>query len=123
MVEVDDVRLRGTVGPQAVKRTRVLGYHGQMRWVKCAFDVGATVLRWPRLPEAEACFAFVLLTHLEVEGDDPALLEDLLREPYRRLLPRGLLFMAALVPRGSPREPAGARWRRRFGGSWCRTPR
>ena len=81
-----------------------------MRWVKRFFDVGAAVLRWPRLPEAGDCFAFVFLTHLEVEGDDPALLEDLLREAYRRLRPRGLHFMAALVPRGSPLEKAFRRF-------------
>lgn len=85
-----------------VKRTRVLGYHGQMRWVKRAFDVGATLLRWPKLPEAGNCFRFAFLTHMEVEDDDPDLLAPLVREAYRRLRPQGLHFMSGLVPRNSP---------------------
>ena len=90
----------------AVKRTRVLGYHGQMAWVKRGFDVGATVLRWPRLPEPGDCFRFAFLTHLEVDGDDPDVLNALLRAAYRRLRPQRLHFMSALVPVGSPLEAA-----------------
>lgn len=93
-----------------VKRTRVLGYHGQMKWVKRGFDVGATLLRWPKLPEAGGCFRFAFLTHLEVEDDDPELLEALLRAAYRKLRAKRLHFMSALVPRGSPMEAAFRRF-------------
>ncbi|MEZ4320863.1 MAG: hypothetical protein R3F61_25525 [Myxococcota bacterium] len=113
LLKGDSGQILGCVAPwdtSSVKRTRVLGYHGQMRWVKRAFDVGATLLRWPRLPPAGECFRFAFLTHLEVEDDDPELLEPLVREAYRRLMPKRLHFMAALVPRDSPLESAFARY-------------
>jgi hypothetical protein len=91
-----------------VKRTRVLGYHGRMKWVKRGFDLGATLLRWPRLPPAGECFRFAFLTHLEATDDDPELLEPLLCEAYRRLRPQGLHFLSACVPRGSRLDGAFA---------------
>lgn len=103
----------GCVAPwdtSAVKRTRVLGYHGPMWWVKQGFDLGARLFRWPRLPAPGETFRFAFLTHLEVEEDDPAILEDLLREAYRRLRPRGLHFMAAMVPRSGPLDGAFRRF-------------
>ena len=88
------------------KRTRVLGYHGQMAWVRRAFNLAARVRRFPPLPSPGACFDFVFLTHLEVEDDDPLVLRDLLLAAYAHLRPRGLHFMSAFVPRGSPLEVA-----------------
>ncbi|MCB9673650.1 MAG: hypothetical protein H6737_00955 [Alphaproteobacteria bacterium] len=109
LVKGDSGQILGCVAPwdtYDVKRTRVLGYHGRMKWVKRGFDVGAALLRWPKLPAAGDCFRFAFLTHLEVEDDDPELLEPLLREAYRRLRPKGLHFMSACVPRGSRLEAA-----------------
>lgn len=97
-------RIAGCLAPwntASVKRTRVLGYHGKMLWVKRFFNAGAAVLRYPALPQPGGCFDFAFLTHLEVVDDDPEVLRDLLRAAYRDLRPTGLHFMSALVPRGS----------------------
>jgi len=102
-------RIVGCLAPwdtRAFKRTRVLGYHGQMAWVRRLFNLAAHVRRFPPLPAPGACFDFVFLTHLEVEGDDPAILRALLLAAYAALRPRGLHFMSAFVPRGSPLEAA-----------------
>lgn len=102
-------RIAGTVAPwdtQSFKRTRVLGYHEGMRWVRLAFDLGARVGRFRKLPPPGDCFDFSFLSHLEVEGDDPAILRDLLLEAYRALRGSGQHFMSAMIPRGSPLEAA-----------------
>lgn len=102
-------RITGCLAPwdtASFKRTRVLGYHGKMRAMKLLFNAGARVLGHAPLPEAGACFRFVFLTHLEVEGDDPRVLRDLLRAAYRDLRDEGYHFMSAMIPRGSPLEAA-----------------
>lgn len=102
-------RIVGCLAPwdtRAFKRTRVLGYHGQMALVRRLFDLAARLRRFPPLPRPGRCFDFVFLTHLEIEGDDPEILRDLLRAAYAHLRPRGLHFMSAFVPRGSPLEAA-----------------
>lgn len=104
-------RLVGCCAPwdtTPVKRTRVLGYHGRMAWVKRAFDLGAAVLRYPPLPPAGECFRFAFLTHLEVADDDPAVLRDLVLAAYARCYDRRLHFLSALVPVGSPLAAAFA---------------
>lgn len=102
-------RVIGTVAPfdpGLLKRTRVLGYYEDMRWIRWGFDLAARVGGFPPLPVPGDCFRFAFLSHLEVEEDDPATLRDLLLEAYRRLRPRGLHFMSAMIPRGSPLELA-----------------
>jgi hypothetical protein len=105
----DGGRIVGCLAPwdtSPFKRTRVLGYHGAMAWQRRAFDLGARLLRFQPLPRPGDCFRFVFLTHLEIDGDDPAILADLLRAAYTRLRPTGLHFMSAFVPRGSPLSAA-----------------
>ncbi|MCB9592426.1 MAG: hypothetical protein H6719_06820 [Sandaracinaceae bacterium] len=97
-------RIVGCLAPwdtRAVKRTRVLGYHQHMRWVKLLFNAGATLGRFQKLPPAGDCFDFSFLTHLEIVDDDPAVLHDLLLAAYPGLRARGQHFMSAFVPRGS----------------------
>jgi len=83
------------------KRTRVLGYRGGMLWQKRAFNLAATVMRFPPLPQPGDHFRFAFLTHMEVEDDDPTILRDLLLAAYTKLRPENLHFMSAFVPRGS----------------------
>ncbi len=90
----------------AFKRTRVLGYHGGVRWQRLAWDLGARVAGFQPLPRPGDCFRFAFLTHLEIEGDDPALLRDLLLGLYATLRERRLHFMSAMIPRGSALAPA-----------------
>lgn len=105
----DRGRIVGCLAPwdtSAFKRTRVLGYHGKMAWMRRAYNLGAAIRRFPPLPRPGDCFRFAFLTHLEIEGSDPAVLHDLLLAAYADLRPRGLHFMSAFVPRGSPLEAA-----------------
>ena len=60
----------------------------------------------PPLPASGECFRFTFLTHLEVGGDDPAVLRALLLAAYARLRPLGHHFTSAFVPRGTPLEHA-----------------
>lgn len=104
-----DGRLVGCTAPwdtSAFKRTRVLGYHREMRLVKGGFDLAARVMGWTRLPDPGDAFRFEFLTHLEVLDDDPAVLRDLLRAVYADRKGRGLHFVAAMVPRGSRLDEA-----------------
>lgn len=97
----------GCVAPwntHAFKRTRVLGYYDEMARTKRLFDLGAKLLRYPPLPEPGQCLEFAFLSHLEVEGDDPHVMKDLLRAVYRAYSGSGLHFVSAMIPRGSPLE-------------------
>jgi hypothetical protein len=102
-------RIVGCLAPwdtEPVKRTRVLGYHGTMAWVRRGYDLMARLRSYPPLPAPGECFRFSFLTHLEIVDDDPAVLTDLLRAAYQRLRPLGGHYMAAMIPRGSKLEPA-----------------
>lgn len=98
-------RIAGCTAPfdtDPFKRTRVLGYYDHMRWVRRFFDLGAKVFRYTPLPPPGETFRFAFLSHLEVEGDDPSVLRDLLLECYRGLRHENLHFVSAMIPRGSP---------------------
>lgn len=98
-------RIAGCTAPfdtTSFKRTRVLGYYDHMRWVRRFFDLGAKLLRYTPLPAPGDTFRFAFLSHLEIEGDDPGLLKDLLLQCYRELRPKKLHFLSAMIPRGSP---------------------
>ena len=83
------------------KRTRVLGYHGEMRLVRAGYDLAARLRGFRKLPAPGECFDFSFLTHLTVKNDDPAILKDLLLAAYAELYPSGQHFLSAMVPRGS----------------------
>ena len=101
----DRDRIVGCLAPwdtSSFKRTRVLGYRGGMLWQKRAFDVAASLMGFPKLPPPGDCFRFVFLTHLEIDDENPDVFRDLLHAAYARLRGRGLHFMSAFIPRGSP---------------------
>ncbi|HEY2518117.1 MAG TPA: hypothetical protein VGI39_44915 [Polyangiaceae bacterium] len=83
------------------KRTRVLGYHGEMRLVRAGYDLAARLRGFRKLPAPGECFDYSFLTHLAVKDDDPAILKDLLLAAYTELYPTGQHFLSAMVPRGS----------------------
>ncbi len=98
-------KINGCVAPwdtKSFKRTRVLGYHGEMRLVRAAFDVTARLRGFRRLPKPGECFDFSFLTHLAAKDDNPAIVRDLVLAAYRELLPTRQHFASAMVPRGSP---------------------
>lgn len=101
----DGDKIIGCLAPwdtSSFKRTRVLGYRGGMLWQKRAFNAAASLMGFPKLPPPGEPFRFVFLTHLEVDDEDPTILRELLLAAYQRLHGRGLHFMSAFVPRGSP---------------------
>lgn len=102
-------RIAGCFAPfdtSPFKRTRVLGYYQHMRWVRLAFDLGAKLLRYPALPPPGETFRFRFLSHLEIVGEDPGVLRDLLLAAYREHRDDRLHFLSAMIPRGSPLEGA-----------------
>ncbi len=88
--------------PADLKRTRVLGYHGKMAWLKRGYGLLAKLGGFPPFPSAGECFRFPFLSHLEVKNDDPAVLQSLLRATYAALRPEKYHFMSAMIPVGSP---------------------
>jgi hypothetical protein len=106
-----DGRISGCLAPfdaDPFKRTRVLGYYRQMRWIRIGFDLGSKVMRYPALPRPGETFRFRFLSHLEIDGDDPAILRDLLLQAYREHASDRIHFLSAMIPRGSPLERAFA---------------
>lgn len=89
-----------------LKRTRVLGYHGRMAFIRRAYNLMAALRGFVPLPPAGECFRFPFLTHLEIEEDDPAILRDLLLAAYQKYLGTGAHFLSAMIPRGSKLEAA-----------------
>ncbi|MDE1999119.1 MAG: hypothetical protein KGI52_09360 [Burkholderiales bacterium] len=84
--------------------SRVVAYQGSMRALKVAYNLEARLRGFPPLPEVGECFRFQYLTHLEVQNDDPALLNALLRGIYNELRTQPLHFMSLMVPQGSRLE-------------------
>ncbi len=97
-------RIAGCLAPwdtREFKRTRVLGYHAEMRVVRAAFDLTAKLRRFRTLPRPGECFDFSFLTHVAVKDDDPAILRDLVRAAYRNLYSMRQHFLSVMVPCGS----------------------
>lgn len=102
-------RIVGCLAPWdtgSFKRTRVLGYHGRMAFIRRAYNLMAALRGFVPLPAPGECFRFPFLTHLEIEGDDPAILRDLLLAAYQKYLGTGAHFLSAMIPRGSKLEAA-----------------
>lgn len=87
-----------------LRRSRVVAYQGSMRALKIAYNIEARLRRFAPLPEVGECFHFQYLTHLEVQNDDPTLLNALLRGIYNELRGQPLHFMSLMVPQGSRLE-------------------
>jgi hypothetical protein len=87
-----------------LRRSRVIKYQGKMQWLRLAYNAEARLRGFAKLPVAGDCFHFVYLTHLEVENDQPELLNALLCSIYNELRTQPLHFMSLMVPIGSPLE-------------------
>ncbi len=92
--------------PQPVKRFEVRAYNGSMRWVKRGYDVAATVMGWPRLPDAGQEFRSAALTNLSVKDDDVRVVRALLEAAYQRLHGTGLHFFSLDLGHEDPWWPA-----------------
>ena len=87
-----------------LRRSRVIKYQGKMQWLRLAYNAEARLRGFAKLPVAGDCFHFIYLTHLEVENDQPELLNALLCSIYNELRTQPLHFMSLMVPIGSPLE-------------------
>jgi RimJ/RimL family protein N-acetyltransferase len=96
--------------PDPIKRFRVLAYRGGMRWIRRAFDVGAVLLRYPRLPRPGEVLRYGYLTHVSVVDEDPAVMGALLDRIYCDLRGSGLHLLTACLLEGDPLGPAYARY-------------
>lgn len=92
--------------PQPVKRFEVRAYGGSMKWVKRGYNLAASVLQWPKLPEPGHEFRYAYLANVSVKGDDVRVFRALLEEAYRRLHGTGLHFFSFDLGADDPRWPA-----------------
>ncbi len=109
-------RLRGVTavwdaGP--IKRYRVLGYRGAMRYVKLGYNAFARLAGMTPLPPPGGLLRYFYLTHLSVKDDDPAVMAALLDRIYADHRGRGYHFFTAPVLEGDPLAPAYERFRTR----------
>ncbi|MFT7624051.1 MAG: RimJ/RimL family protein N-acetyltransferase [Myxococcota bacterium] len=109
---LDGDRLVGVCAPwdaHALKRYRVLGYHGAMRWIRAGFNIGATLGGFERLPPAGGLLRYFYLTH--VSADDAAAMSALVDRIYADFYGRGYHFFCACVVDDDPLGPAYTRFR------------
>lgn len=62
---------------RAMKQSVVRGYSGALKWAKPFFNVAATFLGTPRLPEIGGALSHVYVSHLAARHDQPELTECL----------------------------------------------
>jgi hypothetical protein len=82
-----------------VKRMVVRAYHGSMRRLRVAYDLGAALLRRPRLPALGAPFRYAYVTHQALRDDDPAALGALLTKAATEIRKSGYHFMSLCAPK------------------------
>lgn len=92
--------------PSPFRRTRVVAYSPAMRAYRALHAGLARLWGEAPLPAPGGCFRYAFLTHCEVEGDEPALLEALVGAALERLRGSGLHFLGVMAPRGSPLQRA-----------------
>jgi hypothetical protein len=89
-----------------VKRYRVRGYRGSMRWVKRAYNAAAALTRAQPLPEPGALMRYLYLTHVCVPSEDPRVMASLLDAIYAASWGRGYSFLMAYVADNDPMRAA-----------------
>ncbi len=99
--------------PSTVKRYRALAYRGAMRWTQRAWNLGARVLGYPRLPDPGQDFRYFYLCNTSIEGDHPGVLRALLERVYADFAASGQHFFSLCVYQGDPLAVALAGFRTR----------
>ena len=90
----------------AVRRYRVLGYRGLMRWTQLAWNLPAGVLGYPPLPEPGQDFRYLYLCNTSIENDRPEVLRALIETIYADFRGSGFHFFSLCVYEGDPLAPA-----------------
>ncbi|MDX1692142.1 MAG: hypothetical protein R3208_00145 [Ketobacteraceae bacterium] len=88
----------------SLRRSRVHGYRGTMKLIRKGIDLEARLRGHAPMPKPGECFNLLGLTHLEIENDDPELMNQLLRGIYNHHRGRNYHFIAAFVPQQSKLE-------------------
>lgn len=112
-------RLVGCAAPwdaSPVRRTRVLAYSPSMRTFRAVHGGLASLRGAAPLPKPGETFRYAYLTHVEVEDDDPVVLESLVAAAHARMREGGWHFLAVMAPRASPLQRA-------FRGPWAHRTR
>jgi hypothetical protein len=89
-----------------VKRYRVVGYKGDMRWVKRGYNLAARALGAQPLPEPGGLLRYLYLTHVCVPSEDPGVMASLVDAVYAAHWGRGYCFMSSYVERDDPLKAA-----------------
>lgn len=71
------VACAGVWDQRAMKQSVVRGYSGALKWARPFFNVAATFLGTPRLPEIGSALSHVYVSHLAARSDQPELTECL----------------------------------------------
>ncbi|MFT5434658.1 MAG: hypothetical protein ACI9OJ_005372 [Myxococcota bacterium] len=93
-----------------VKRYRVLGYYNKMRWIRLGFNALAPFVRAASLPKPGGLLRYFYLTHVGIEGLDPAIMSALLDHVYAAKCAAGYHFFSAAVLQDDPLAPAFKRF-------------
>lgn len=105
--------LRGVTAvwdPDAIKRFRVLGYHGSMRVIKVAWNLVSRFTGFTPVPDVGGIFRCFYLTHVSVQPEDPEVMGALLDRIYADHRGKGFHFFSACVYKGDPLAPAYERF-------------
>ena len=90
----------------AVRRYRVLGYRGWMRWVQRGWNLPAGLLGYPRLPEPGEDFRYLYLCNTSIDRERPEVLRALLEVIYADFQAANFHFFSLCVYEDDPLAPA-----------------
>lgn len=102
-------RLLGLVAvwdQQAFKKIKILSYSPKVRLSRAFYNLWAWLYRFRPIPPPGSFLPYFYLTHLAIEGDDPAVLHALLNRIHNDHLRSAYLFFTVGLLSGSPLESA-----------------
>lgn len=89
-----------------LRKTRILAYHGKMKWIKRIYNAEAALRGFKKLPAAGGYLDQITLTHLEVSNENPDIFRALLSGVFADYRKQDIHFINFMLPTGSPLEPA-----------------
>ncbi len=97
---------------RAFKQVVVRGYSGALARIRPLYNLAAGLLGAPRLPDVGTALPHAYLSHLAVDGDDPARFEALLAAALREAGRRRLAYLLLGLSVRHPLLPVARRFRR-----------
>ena len=107
-----------------LRKTRIMAYQRNMKWVKWIYNAEAHLRRFKPLPQPGGYLQQINLTHLEAKDDNPVLLKELIKAVFNDYRQQDFHFISLMMPCDSPLESAlsGFRQQRIFFDLNCFTP-